>query len=75
MRVTLERGSPLYHVIYAQRTGCERSISQTQALGMERPKVRTIRSVENLNTLIYVVINVRALQRAKSINKRLLLRE
>jgi hypothetical protein len=37
--------------------------------------VRNGHSVNNLNTLIYVVINVRALQRAKSINKRLLLRE
>lgn len=62
MRVTLDRGSPLYHVVYTQRTCCERSNSQTQALGIERPKVRNIRSVENLNTLIYVVINVRALQ-------------
>jgi hypothetical protein len=31
--------------------------------------------VKNLNTLIYVVINVRALQRAKSTKRRLLLRE
>jgi len=37
--------------------------------------VRNQRSVEHLNTLIYVVINVRALQRAKSINRRLLQRE
>ena len=43
-----------------------------KALGIERPKVRNGRSVEHLNTLIYIIINVRALQRAKSINKGLL---
>ena len=61
MRVTLDRSSPLYHSIYTQRTCCERENSQAQALGIERPKVRNGHSVTNLNTLIYVVINVRAL--------------
>jgi hypothetical protein len=75
MRVTLDRDGPLYHAVYTQRTTCERINSQAQALGIERPKVRHQRSVEHPNTLIYVVIHVRALQRAKSINKRLLLRE
>ena len=75
MRVTLDRSGPLYHSVYTQRTCCERGNSQAQALGIERPKVRNGYSVTNLNTFIYVVINVRALQRAKSINKRLLLRE
>jgi hypothetical protein len=34
--------------------------------------VRNRQSVANLNTLIYMIINVRALGRAKSINKGLL---
>ena len=72
MRALLDRRSPLYHAVYTQRSACERLNSQAQALGSERPKVRTIRSVRNLNTLIYVVINVRALAKAKSINKGLL---
>jgi hypothetical protein len=72
MRVTLDRQSPLYKVIYNQRTCCERINSQAKELGIERPKVRNIHSVRNLNTLIYLVINVRALKRAKSINKELL---
>ncbi len=72
MRALLDRSSPLYKVIYNQRTSCERINSQAQALGIERPKVRNIHSVRNLNTLIYVVINVRALAKAKSINKGLL---
>jgi hypothetical protein len=63
---------PLYKAIYTQRTSCERINSQAQALGIERPKVRNRRSVANLNTLIYVIINVRALNRAKTINKGLL---
>jgi len=71
-RVTLDRTSPLYHAIYTQRTCCERINSQAQALGIERPKVRNGRSVKNLNTLIYLIINVRALARAKSINRGLL---
>lgn len=71
-RVTLDRGSPLYHAIYTQRTSCERINSQAKELGIERPKVRNGRSVKNLNTLIYLIINVRALARAKSINRGLL---
>ena len=72
LRVLLDRSSPQYHAVYIQRTACERINSQSQALGIERPKVRNIRSVRNLNTLIYVVLNVRALQKAKSINAALL---
>ena len=72
MRVLLDRQSPLYQAVYHQRTSCERINSQAQALGIERPKVRNGHSVSNLNTLIYIIINVRALQKAKSINKRLL---
>ena len=72
MRVTLDRQGPLYHAIYTQRTCCERINSQAKELGIERPKVRNGRSVANLNTLIYLIINVRALARAKSINKGLL---
>jgi hypothetical protein len=52
---------------------CERINSQAKELGIERPRVHNRRSVANLNTLIYVIMNVRALQRAKSINRGLLL--
>lgn len=52
-RVTLDRDGPLYHVIYNQRTACERINSKAQALGIERPKVRNGQSVSRLNTLIY----------------------
>jgi len=72
MRVTLDRSGPLYNAIYRQRTCAERINSQAKELEIERPKVRNIHSVRNINTLIYLVINVRALLRANSINKGLL---
>ncbi len=73
MCVLLDRSSPLYKVVYTQRTACERINSQAKALGIEQPKVRNGHSVKNLNTLTYVIINVHALQKAKSINRGLLL--
>lgn len=72
MRVTLDRTSPFYKAVYTQRTSCERINSQAKELGIERPKVRNGHSVTNLNTLTYLIINGRALQRAKSINRELL---
>jgi len=71
-RVMLDRDGPLYHAIYTQRTSAERINSQAKELGIERPKVRNARSVANLNTLTYLVINVRVLKEAKSTNRRLL---
>jgi hypothetical protein len=71
-RVTLNRDGPLYHALYNQRTGCERINSQAKGLGIENPKVRNARSVANLNTLIYLIVNVQVLEKARSINKRLL---
>jgi hypothetical protein len=72
LRVTIDRDHPIYKGIYSQRTSAERINSQSKALGIERPHVRNMRSVRNLNTLTYLLINVRALQRAKSINRRIL---
>ncbi|EFH90034.1 transposase [Ktedonobacter racemifer] len=72
MRVLLDRSSPLYKAVYTQRTSCERINSQAKELGIERPRLRNRRSIANLNTLIYLIINVRALQRAISINRGLL---
>ena len=69
MRALLDRNSALYHTVYNRRTACERINSQAKALGIEQPKVRNGRSVRNLNTLTYLIINVRALQKAHSINK------
>jgi hypothetical protein len=68
MRATLDRHSEAYKAIYRQRTSAERINSQATALGIERPKVRNPHSVRRLNTLTYIVINARALQRARSRN-------
>jgi hypothetical protein len=68
MRATLDRHADEYKAIYRQRTSSERINSQSTALGIERPKVRNSRSVARLNTLTYIVINARALDRARSIN-------
>jgi hypothetical protein len=72
MRVTLDRESPLYQAIYHQRTSCERINSQAQALGIEQPKARNLRSIRTLNTLIYLTINIKALLKAQGINASLL---
>jgi hypothetical protein len=71
-RVTLDREGPLYRAIYNQRTSCERINSQAKELGIERPKARNIRSIRTLNTLIYLTINLKALQRARTSNASLL---
>ena len=68
MRLALDRASDAYKAIYRQRTSAERINSQAKALGIERPKVRRAAAVRRLNTLTYVVINARALQRARSLN-------
>lgn len=72
MRVMTDRNHPLYKAIYCQRTSAERINSQAKALGIERPHVRNIHSIRNLNTLTYIIINVKALQRARSINSSIL---
>jgi hypothetical protein len=68
LRVTLDRASEAYRAVYRQRTAAERINSQATALGIERPKARRQRTVANLNTLIYLVINARALARARALN-------
>jgi hypothetical protein len=68
MRATLDRQADAYKTIYRQRTSAERINSQATALGIERPRVRNAQSVHRLNTLTYIVINARALQRVRSLN-------
>jgi Transposase DDE domain len=68
MRVRLDRDSAAYKAIYRQRTAAERINSQATAWGIERPKVRNAAAVRNLNTLTYLVINMHALARARTLN-------
>ena len=64
-RHQLDRTSDAYHQLYNQRTAVERINSQALALGIERPHLRNQRSISNQNTLIYVLINLRGLQRIR----------
>jgi hypothetical protein len=63
IRHELDRNSETYKVLYKQRTATERINAQATALGIERPRLRNGAAIANLNTLIYVLINLRALQR------------
>lgn len=72
MRVLLNRMAPLYQAVFCQRTSAERINSQSKALGIERPHVRNRRSVATLNTLTYILINLRTLQRVRATNASLL---
>jgi hypothetical protein len=66
LRYQLDRASAACTAIYHQRTACERINSQAKALGIERPHLRRQSAIANQNTLIYVVINLRALQRLRA---------
>jgi len=67
LRYQLDRDSEAYKQVYRQRTADERINSQAVALGIERPKLRNGAAIANLNTLIYVLINLRALQRIRQL--------
>jgi hypothetical protein len=65
IRYQLDRQSDTYKLVYKQRTASERINSQAEALGIERPKLRNQPAIANQNTLIYVLINLRALHRVR----------
>jgi len=69
IRHELDRQSAEYKAIYRQRSATERINSQAVALGIERPKLRNGKAIANINTLIYVLINLRALQRIRQMKK------
>jgi hypothetical protein len=65
IRHQLDRESEIYKDIYRQRTATERINSQAVELGIERPRLRNGQAIANQNSLIYVLINLRALQRVR----------
>ena len=65
LRYTLDRDSELYKNLYRQRSAVERINSQAVALNIERPHLRNGHAIANQNTLIYVLINLRFLQRLR----------
>ena len=66
LRYTLDRDSETYKQLYNQRTAVERINSQAVALGIERPHLRNGCAIANQNTLIYVLINLRFIQRLRA---------
>lgn len=66
IRHQLDRNSEAFKEIYRQRTAVERIFSQALTLGIERPKLRNYQSIANQNTLIYILINLRALARLRA---------
>ena len=67
IRHALNRHSEAYTNLYKQRSATERINSQALDLGIERPKLRNRGSITNQDTLIYVLINWRALQRVRQL--------
>jgi len=65
IRYQLDRDGQAYKDIYKQRTAAERINSQAVALGIERPHLRNQQAITNRNTLIYILINLRFLQRIR----------
>jgi hypothetical protein len=66
LRHTLDRDGERYKAIYNQRTAVERINAQAVALGIERPHLRNGAAIANQNTLIYILINLRFLQRLRA---------
>lgn len=65
LRYQLDRHSDAFKQLYNQRTANERINAQAKALGIERPKLRNGQAITNRNTLIYILINLRALHRIR----------
>jgi hypothetical protein len=65
VRHQLDRESDLYKAVYKQRTATERINALAVDLGIERPRLRNGAAITNQTTLIYVLINLRALHRVR----------
>ena len=68
IRHQLDRDSDVYLNVYRQRTAVERIFARAVDLGIERPKLRNQHAIANQNTLIYLLINLRTLQRIRPTN-------
>ncbi|MFZ6030625.1 MAG: hypothetical protein ACOYYS_23205 [Chloroflexota bacterium] len=66
IRHELPRDSENYKQVYKQRTATERINALAKELGIERPLLRNQCSIANHNTLIYILLNVRALRRIQN---------
>jgi len=66
LRYEIDRHGEAYKAVYDQRTATERINSQATALGIERPHLRSQTAIANHNTLLYVVLDLRALERMRA---------
>lgn len=71
LRHQIDRDTDLYHTIYDQRSATERINSLAKEAGIERPRLRNQQSITNQNTLIYVLLNLRALRRVQERKRQL----
>ena len=69
LRYQIDRQSEVYKQLYNQRTATERINALALELGIERPKLRNQRAIANQNTLIYILLNLRALQRVRQLKQ------
>jgi hypothetical protein len=67
LRYQLDRNSQPYKLLYNQRTASERINSLATDLGIERPRLRSQSAITNQNTLIYSLLNLRGLQRMRTL--------
>lgn len=67
LRYQLDRDSQAYKLLYNQRTASERINSLATDLGIERPRLRSQSAITNQNTLIYSLLNLRGLQRMRTL--------
>lgn len=66
LRLQMDRSSAEFDKAYDDRTAAERVNSQAKHFKIERPKLRRLRSIRNQNTFIYIVINLKAMQRIRA---------
>jgi hypothetical protein len=64
VRFAVDRGSRDFKETYARRTDAERLFSRAEGYHLEHPEVESLTSVANLNTLLYLLLNVQTLEAA-----------
>jgi hypothetical protein len=65
IRHQLDRDSDRYKLVYNQRSAAERINALAVELGIERPRCRNRASITNTNSLIYILLNLRAIHRVR----------
>jgi hypothetical protein len=63
LRYQIDREADTFKKLYKHRSATERINALALNLGIERPKLRNRQAITNRNTLIYILLNLRAIQR------------